>query len=184
MVSDSGLSVTEGLKYPWGNAKRQWNILWGLIPIYGWFALYGYMLRVIRSIVEGDTQGLPEFGSSWDNFVKGLVFVLMLIPIYFVVVLLNFIPFVGGILYFIAAIFFLPFIIIHLVVEDRFAASFDFRTWWDVVVGNLKEYFIAFIKSLVYFVVYGFLSIILVGIPGMFFAGNIFLADFYRRFAR
>ena len=32
-------SLVEGLKYPWQKGVRLWNILWLLLPIFGWFAL-------------------------------------------------------------------------------------------------------------------------------------------------
>ncbi len=178
----AAFSLEEGLKWPWANGKRQWNILWGLIPIYGWFAIIGYVANIIGVMVKGDMSGLPEFGSSWDNFLTGLKLFIFVLPLYVVVMAIGYIPSVGSVLNMLLSFLLLPYMIVHVVATETFKASFDFRTWWRVVFGNLWEYVIALFKTLVYSIAYLLLSIVLVGIPGLVFGGYIYYADFYRRF--
>ncbi len=174
-------SLEEGLKWPWAKGKRQWNVLWGLIPIYGWFALIGYVANIIRMFVKGDRSGLPEFGSSWDNFVVGLKLFVYMLPLYILISLISLIPWIGSVLNFFLSWFLLPYMVVHVIAKESFAASFDFGTWWRVVIGNFKEYLFAWFKTLVYGIAYLLLSIILVGLPGLIFGSYIYYADFYRR---
>ncbi|MDP3918503.1 MAG: DUF4013 domain-containing protein [Nanoarchaeota archaeon] len=176
------LSIEAGLKYPWGKAKRLWNILWVLIPVFGWFALIGYVRNIVLSIVKGNTKELPEFGKFWDNFFMGLKLFIFLIPLMVVIMLLNIVPFVGAFLAFFAQVLVLPYIIIHLFVTDKFESTFDYNRWWRVVGGNFTEYLVAFLKTLVYAIVYGLLSFVLIGIPCYAFGMNIYIAEFYAKY--
>ena len=130
--SAAAFPLEAGLKWPWANGKRQWNILWGLIPVYGWFALIGYVANIIGVLTKGDMKGLPEFGSSWDNFVKGLKLFIFLVPLYIAIMLVGLIPSVGSLLNTLLNFFLLPYMIVHVVVTDSFKASFDqgiLRVW-------------------------------------------------------
>jgi hypothetical protein len=180
--TSAGLSIEKGLGFPWANASRQWYALWLLVPIYGWFALIGYIQKIYREIgLSGKVKGLPEFGSSWTNFTDGLLLFVMLIPLMVVFILLSAIPGIGIILYYLAALFVLPYLAMHLMVTGKFASSFDFSSWWRVVVGNFGAYIIALLKGIIYSVVYGLLSLIIIGIPGNLFGGHLYIADFYAR---
>lgn len=43
-----------------------------LIPIFGWFVLGGYFLRVIRQVYEGTDVPLPEWDDFGGDFIRGL----------------------------------------------------------------------------------------------------------------
>jgi hypothetical protein len=176
------LSLEEGLKWPWNNAKRQWYALWILLPILGWFALGGYIKKILANVAKGDVSGLPEFGDFWQNLGAGFMLFLYLIPLALLITLVGIIPWVGSIISFFAWIIVFPYMFINVIVEDKFAASFDFSKWWRVVIGHFAEYVIAFLKSFIFGIVYFVLSLVIVGIPGSIFGKNIFIADFYAKY--
>jgi len=176
------MSLEEGLKYPWVNGRKQWYALWILLPIIGWFALGGYVVRIVQAIVSGNKNGLPEWVGFWDNFKKGFRLFVLLLPIIAIIMVFSFIPYVGSLLNFLASFLYLPYIVVHVIMKNNFKASWDVETWWRVVIQeNFKEYVLAWLRSLVYGIAYFLLSFILIGIPGSLFGKQIFFADFYRR---
>lgn len=174
-------SLGEGLKYPWGKASRQWNILWVLIPIFGWFALIGYFKKIIQELVKGNTKTLPAFGGFWKNFTEGLMAFVFLIPTIVILSVLNAIPVAGNAAAFIIQLFILPWLVINFLVKGDFASLWEVKKAFFKVFNNAVDYLWALLKQIVYWVVYGVLSIVLVGIPGYAFGPYYFLADFYRR---
>jgi hypothetical protein len=178
------LSLEQGLKYPWGEAKRQWNILWILIPIVGFLAIVGYVKKILLSVYKGHVKELPEWGNFWENLKQGTFLFVKMIPLIVLTLILNFIPGIGRILGFLMGLFVIPFMLMHLIVTDKFSSTFDFKKWWKVVAGNFSEYLVTVVYGFVSNLVYMFLSFVLIGIPGAVFGGNIFYADFYRRFVK
>jgi len=179
-----GISFEEGLRYPWKNKKRLWNILWILIPIVGLFAIIGYAQRIVQAMAKGDFRGLPAFNKFWENCGNGFMVFIRLIPLMIVVMLMNFIPLVGNVAYLFVAIFMLPYMIINFLVKDKFSALWEVEKTINVVFKNVTAYLIAFAKQIVFVIVYGIASIILIGIPCYVFGNAIFLADFYRNHSR
>jgi hypothetical protein len=168
-----------GLKYPWNNAARLWNILWGLIPLIGQLALIGYMQKIVRALVKGDKSGLPEFGDFWDNLRNGFWIFVKLIPLFIVLGLVNWIPFIGRLAYWFLAIFFVPYIVIRFLYTGEFKDTFNYQIVVDDVFGDISNYLMALLKTIVYGVFYWVLSFILIGIPCLYFGGYYFLAEFY-----
>lgn len=183
VISETALSkisrFTTGLKYPWGNAGRLWNILWALIPIIGWFALIGYCQSIVRAIIAGNKTNLPEFIGLGDNLKRGFILFVKAIPLMAAYCLVFYLPGVGIIAGWIAEIFFIPYLMINLFVTDKFEESFNLKKTWDAVFNNLGEYLIAYLKTLGFVVIYFFLSLILIGIPCLAFGQLFFLAEFY-----
>jgi hypothetical protein len=59
-----------GLRYPWAKPGRLWNVLWFLVPIIGWFALLGYVVRIVQALNKGHVKELPNNKSQKHmNFV-------------------------------------------------------------------------------------------------------------------
>ena len=179
-TKDFGQHLGEGLKYPWNKGSRLWNILWILIPILGWFAIVGYFKRIVKGLVNGQTTQLPAFGSFWENFKEGLMVSIFLIPTFVVLFLIGFIPFVGGVVGILIEVFLLPWLIINLLVKGTFGSVWEIKSAYNEVFDNIKEYVIAYIKTLIYLLIYGLLSIIIIGIPALTFGNYFFLAEFYR----
>jgi hypothetical protein len=75
-----GSDLANGLKFPWINGVRLFNILWILVPLLGVFALYGYSKKIVQTIVSEKEKGLPKFGSFWENTKEGFMLFIKMIP--------------------------------------------------------------------------------------------------------
>ncbi|RME55583.1 DUF4013 domain-containing protein [Candidatus Woesearchaeota archaeon] len=179
-AKNSYSDITDGLKYPWNNAARLWNILWGLIPILGWLALMGYVQKIVQTLVKGDKSGLPEFGEFWENTKNGFWVFVKLIPLFIVLSVISWIPYLGKLAYWFLAIFFVPYILIRFLDTGEFRDTFNYQIVIDDVFGDISNYLVALLKTIVYSIVYWLLSFVLVGIPCLYFGNYYFLAEFYR----
>lgn len=172
-------SFSDGLRYPWGVPKRLWNILWALIPVVGWLALISYSQSIIRAMVAGNKTSLPEFIGFGENLRKGFLLFVKSLPLLIAYSLIFSVPGIGRVAGFIAFVFFLPYLMINFFVTDKFEESFNIKKVWDNVFNNLREYLIAYVKTIGFVLIYGVLSIILIGIPCLHFGCLFFLAEFY-----
>ena len=139
-----GQDLGEGLKYPWNKARRLWNILWFLIPIFGWFALGGYIKKIVKELATGQRNELPAFGSFWNNFVQGVKVFVFLIPIYIVIMLISMIPFgIGTILYYLITIFIMPWLIMNFFVNETFNSIWELKKAFNIKKPDLfLDYFV------------------------------------------
>ncbi len=55
------LDFNTAFKFPFNRAKGLWNIFWFLLPIFGWFALAGYTIRIVQGFLKGSFKQLPFF---------------------------------------------------------------------------------------------------------------------------
>lgn len=172
-------SFSDGLRYPWGVPKRLLNILWALIPVLGWLALVSYYQSMIRVIVAGNKTNLPEFIGFGENLRKGFLLFVKSLPLLIAYSLIFSVPGIGRVAGFIAFVFFLPYLGINLFVTDKFEESFNIPKVWDNVFSNLREYLIAYVKTIGFVLIYVPLLIILIGIPCLHFGCLFFLAEFY-----
>ncbi|MBT4166462.1 DUF4013 domain-containing protein [archaeon] len=178
------LNFSQAFKYPFNRAKGMLNILWILLPIFGWFALGGYGVRIIQEFTKGQFQKLPTFKFSSDMklgffmFIKSIPFIIaymiVLAPLY----LMS--PWISTPIRIFVEMFMLPILTINFLNKETVSSFFEFGMV-KYVFNNLGDYIIAMLKSIGLAIIYFFMIIILVGIPAMAFTQNIFLADFYRR---
>ncbi len=173
-------SFKTGFSYPWGKPSRMWIALLLLIPIFGWLALAGYSKKVVRDLVKGNTTELPKFGRFWFNFKEGFFVLLFLIPSMAAVMLLNIVPLVGFALSFLSCLFLLPWLVANFLVKETFDSLWEFKKAFRIVSNNFVEYIFMMLNTFVNQIVYLLLSFIIIGIPGLLFAKNFFLAEFYR----
>ncbi len=178
------LSFGKAFKYPFNRWQRLFNVLWLLLPIIGWFAVFGYQVRLVQRWVDGNFQQLPKF-RFWKNLKRGFMTFVRLIPIFLVLAIIGWLlrTLLGGIgvtLFQVAAIILVPVLVINLYLKQTVAASFDFDKLTPVF-EEFGDYVVALIYDFVLRFVFGLLSIILVGIPAALFTQGIFLADFYGR---
>ena len=174
-------SLKQGLQYPWAKPSRLWNILWMLLPIFGWFALGGYGKKIARSLVHGNTKELPEFGPFWNNFKEGLFIFVFLIPTWIVLFAFLAVPYVGRFVYHFAALFLLQWLVLNFYTYETFDSLWNVKKAFKTVTNNFVEYLFAFLKTIVFFAVYLVLCLVLVGIPCLMFGGRYFIAEFYRK---
>jgi len=178
------LSFKDGLRYPWGEPKRLWYILWVLVPILGWLALLGFVQKIVRSLIGGNDKTLPDFGSLGENFVDGFWVFVKLIPLIIVyqlvVLVLGFIPVFGWFAIMFIAWILMPYLILHFLNTGKFEDTFALKKTWDTVFGDFVGYLIAMLKTIGFGLIYGVLMLVLVGIPCYAFGSSVFLAEFYR----
>ena len=115
-------------------------------------AAFIYMLPVVLLIVGGyifmmfpvfsdafspgygymsDAEVLSQMGAMFGGFAIVGLGILLSLPLSFIV------PVAG----------------IHLIAEDRFAAAFDVKKWWQIIGANLSGFFVSFVLSFgLYFV--------------------------------
>lgn len=180
-VSTGPVAFSEGLEYPWGKAKRLWNILWALVPIVGILALIGYESKIVQAIVGGNKKGLPAFGSFKSNMKIGFFLVLKSLPLFGILWLIGQIGLVGKIINIIAYVFIVPYLVINLLHTNRIDAVFEIPKAIRAVFGNLGDYIRVVLRTILFVVIYGVLSMILIGIPCLEFGEYVYIADFYGR---
>ena len=178
-------SIMDAIKYTWKKMARVFWLWLILIPIFGWFPAYGYILSVIRSIVKGDDKALPAFGSYWTNFVEGFYYFLFMIILGIIIQIVIRIPLVGWIVY-LYVILITPMLIANYAVKKKFAAFFDVGKATKMVFGHFGSYIVMILKSIVvtlFFLVCSIPIITMIWtLPAMQFGGQFLIAQFYRKF--
>lgn len=179
------LELETAFKYPFNRARAMWNILWIFVPIVGWFALFGYSVRIVQEFCQGKFKQLPKFKFGSDlklgffMFLKALPFAIA----YGVVI--SIVTFVTGdalsaLVNIFLAVFALPILAVNFLKKETVESFFEFKII-KFVFDNLGDYLFVILKSIALGIVFALMAIILVGIPAGTFTKNIFLADFYRR---
>jgi hypothetical protein len=174
----------DGLRYPWGKPRRLWNILWMLVPIIGWFALLGYVVRIVQALNKGHVKEIPKMDRFWDKFTLGFIIFVKMLPLCILLGVVSWIllliPVAGAIAYGLIVLFIVPYLAINLMVTEKFSSLFEFSKAAKAVMDKPKKYAIALLLTLFYAAVYVVLSIVLIGIPCLLFGKGYFLVEFYR----
>jgi len=178
------LDFQTAFKYPFNDWQRMFYVLWAFLPIFGWLALFGYQVRIVKSWVKGDFKQLPEmtFGSDMKLGFNMFIKIIPLMGAFWLVSLLLTVTTagLGSFAVIFISLFVFPLLVINFLVKETIESSFEL----DVVkpvFKNFEDYVIVLLKTLGLAVVWGILFVVLVGIPGSVFTKNIFIADFYRR---
>ncbi len=177
------LNFETAFKYPFNRGKGMLNILWLLLPIFGWFALIGYNVKIMKEFTEGKFKQLPLFEFKNDlklgffMFLKALV---LFIPYGILIGIIESFTPIGQILGIFIELFIIPMLVINFISKQTIESLFEFEII-SKVFENLGDYIIAILKSIGLFLIYVLMLIILVGAPAMIFTHNMFLADFYKR---
>ena len=178
------LDFKTAFKYPFNRAKGMWNILWILLPIFGWFALGGYVVRIVKEFIKGKFKKLPTFKFKSDlklgffMFIKSIPFIIVYAAILGIITIIN--PWLRGIVQFLLSLFVVPILFINFFNKETVGSLFEFRIIKSVF-DNLGDYIVTVLKGILLSIVFFIMIIVLVGIPAGIFTENIFLADFYRR---
>jgi hypothetical protein len=83
------ISFSEAFKYPFKTPKRLLYALLLIVPIVGWFALFGYSVRLVNEFIEGRYEGLIKLDFMEDLKLGFMVF-LKALPFYIVYVIILF----------------------------------------------------------------------------------------------
>ena len=170
--------------YPFNRWPGLFNILWILLPIFGWAALLGYHVRQTQGWVKGEFKEMPKF-SFVKDMKRGFWMFIMMIPLLGAFILAGFILTIstyglGALGFLFLALFILPLLLINLYVKETVEDSFDFKVV-KPVFDHFDDYLVMLLKSFGLVAVWIVMAVIVVGIPANMFTKNIFLADFYRR---
>ncbi|MCK5107349.1 MAG: DUF4013 domain-containing protein [Nanoarchaeota archaeon] len=191
MKKTKTLEFGKAFHYPFERSKAMWNILWVLVPIYGWFALGGYTIRIINEFIKGKFKQLPKM-HAWPDFKLGFVMFIKSIPFMFIYGLLSTLmdgstwgwnpvwATTGGVANMFLGFFVIPILSINFIKKQTVSSYFEFNLL-KVVFNNMSNYLVTLVKSIALGIVFLVMIIILVGLPAGQFTKNIFLADFYRR---
>lgn len=177
------LNFKTAFKYPFNRAKGMLNILWILLPIIGWFALGGFIVRIVKEFLKGKYKKLPEFSFKSDlklgffMFLKALPFFLGYMIL---IALLTFIHPSLELISYLIEFFVIPILTLNFIKKESISSYFEFEILKNVF-SNFWEYVVAMIMDLLLFLVFLIMAIILIGIPAMTFTHSIFLANFYRK---
>ena len=178
------ISFSDAFKYPFKTPKRLLYALWLIIPILGWFALFGYIVRLVNEFVEGRYEGLIKLDFMEDlklgfiTFLKSLPFYITYVAIVFAATFVN--ETLGNLVNLLLGFFVVPILVVNFFRKQTLESFFEFQLL-DIVRNNLGDYVMAVLKQYALVIIFAILSIVLVGIPAMFFTNSIFIANFYGR---
>jgi len=178
------ISFSEAFKYPFKTPKRLLYILLLIVPIIGWLALFGYIVRLINEFAEGRYEGLIKL-DFMEDIKLGLMMFLKALPFYIIyAIILYAATYVsetfGNLVSLLLGVFVIPMLAVNFFRKQTVESFFEFDIL-NVVRDNLGEYIITVLKQYALGIVFLILSIVLVGIPGMFFTNSIFIANMYGR---
>ncbi|HII79785.1 MAG TPA: DUF4013 domain-containing protein [Methanosarcina sp.] len=155
-----------------------------IVPIIGWLALFGYIVRLINEFAEGRYEGLIKL-DFMEDIKLGLMMFLKALPFYIIyAIILYAATYVsetfGNLVSLLLGVFVIPMLAVNFFRKQTVESFFEFDIL-NVVRDNLGEYIITVLKQYALGIVFLILSIVLVGIPGMFFTNSIFIANMYGR---
>jgi len=169
--------------FPFNRAKGLWNILWVLLPIFGWLALFGFQVRVVNGFLKGKFKKLPLFSFKKDMklgfwmFLKAIPFILAVIVVF---LLVGSLETIGSAINLFIALFVVPVLTINFLKKQTVDSYFELKKI-TYVFKNFQEYLVALVKAIALAAVFIVMMLVLVGIPASVFTKHLFIADFYRR---
>jgi len=178
-------SIKDAIKYPWEKMQRAFWFWLILIPVFGWFPLYGYMLDIMRNVIKGTDKALPKFSKYWELFTQGFFYFIFAIIVGVVAQIAMRIPLVGWIIY-LYVMLITPMLAVNYAVKKRFGAFFDIGFATKLVFGNFGAYIILLLKTIVVMLFWLLCSIPIITLiwtlPAMQFSSGFLLAQFYRKY--
>lgn len=184
MIIIETISFSEAFKYPFKTPQRLLYILLLIVPIIGWFVLFGYIVRLVNEFVEGRYEGLIKLDFMEDLklgfmvFLKALPFYIAYMVILFAATYVS--ETLGNLLNLLLGFFVIPMLAVNFFRKQTVESFFEFDIL-NVVRDNIGEYIITVLKQYALVIIFLILSIVLVGIPAMFFTNSIFIANMYGR---
>lgn len=177
-------SIKDAIKFPWTKMQRAFWFWLIIIPIFGWFPLYGYMLDMMRNVVKGSDKELPKFSKYWDLFGQGFFYFIFAIIVGIVAQIAMRIPLVGWIIY-LYVMLITPILAVNYAVKKRFGAFFDIGLATKIVFGHFGAYIILILKTIVVGLFWLLCSIPIITLiwtlPAMQFSSGFLIAQFYRK---
>ncbi len=179
--------IKDALNYPFKKLSRIWSFYWILIPIIGFLAVTGYIVKIIQNLIAGNDKELPKWGKFGENLGKGFFLFLYALVIGVVAMVVNFIPILGQIAY-LYLLLIMPMLVINYCKKEKFGDGFAFEKVTKLVFKNFWDYILTVLKTIVVIAALLVASILIVTlivtVPAMQFTSYYLLTDFYRRHAK
>lgn len=172
-VNQKTLNLSEAMTYP---AQRGVVIiliggLLFLVPIIGWFLIFGYAVEVVRRVATEPTPYLPQWDDMSTKLVDGMVMILLLfiwavmlaIPPLMIVglafmvneelaALLLFVTYLLG---FLLQTFIAPVVIGQYAVTKSFSAGLQIKQIFGMISRNIGPYFKVWLLGMVILIAEG-----------------------------
>jgi hypothetical protein len=145
--------------------------------------ILGYLLELARNSSEGREIPLPEWNNLGDKFIKGLIYLIIVIIYSIPGIILSFIPCVKyclGPLYFLALSFILPYITVKYARSGSFEDVFRFDEIIDFTKRNINNLIIVILLGIALGIIatFGVLALV-VGIFFTMFWANLAIYYLY-----
>ncbi|MFW5746517.1 MAG: DUF4013 domain-containing protein [Nanoarchaeota archaeon] len=160
-------TIGEGIRFPWTSGGRYFYFLVLLIPVVGWVFYLGYLLRVLRSAINGEKK-IPAWGLWGENFILGLKMFLVVLVwgglLGLINAFLGFLPVIGvlavSVLSIVAGLVIMA-LFMQLSERGELGRGFDISSAFRFTFKDFWNYLLEMIKAMVVFVIYGLPSVIL-----------------------
>jgi len=170
------LTIKDALVYPFRYKKwfARYLILCLLcfVPVLGWCAVIGYMLRVTKRWSREEYEDYPDFSDFGEHFVKGFLMLLITLIFSIPAVALSFIPVVGQMVCIAWSLLLgivLPVFYARYASESSVVAVFDFKLVFHFIQENIINLLRVFI------VVLSITIVFFLPIAGLVVSGAIFI---------
>ena len=178
--------IKEALRYPFAKWRRLFNYFWLLIPVWGWFVVYGYLIRILENLRRGRHRELPAIHPLKGLFSTGF-FLCVSIFIYAIILFaLSLIPVLGWVAY-VYVLLISPLLFLHYSETKNVKDLFDVVTASDILFSYPKEYILAWLKTIAFILILLLASIpvitLIVTLPALSFGQYYFFGEFYREVA-
>jgi hypothetical protein len=135
----------------------------------------GYLLELAKNSSEGKEVPLPEWDKLGDKFIRGLIYLVILIIYSIPGMILSFIPcvkFCLGPLYFLALAFVIPYITVKYAQTGSFEDVFRFNEIIEFVKANLGNLIIVLLLGIAFQIIaaFGILALVVGILFTMFWA--------------
>ena len=178
------VTIKDALRYPFANWKRMFNYFWLLVPIWGWFVVSGYVVRVIREITrKGSKNELPAIHPFEGLFTTGLFVAVTLLILGAFLWVLMLIPYFRWLaeVYF---VFIFPLLVIQFAATKKPRDGLDVLGATNTIFTHFGSYLLTYFKTIIVIIVYLIASIplitLIVTLPGIVFSSTYLFVDFYR----
>jgi hypothetical protein len=178
------ISFSDALKFPFKKPGRLLYVLLVLVPILGWFTLFGYIIRLINEFVEGRYEGLIKL-NFMEDLKLGFIIYLKALPFFMMLMIVQYaagqlsetFSFLFSLL---LSFFVCPILGINFYRKQTIMSFFEFGIL-HAVKEDFGDYAITILKQIALGIVFSILSFVLIGIPALLLTNGIFIANFYGR---